>query len=225
MGTPEIVVKRACPCSSTFTPVGAPIGRSRALSIVGASVFSAQFFSLAEGWRFSKTSAAGFSAICGLDGFFSIRTPMFCCDDREGRARGQGASGSFKRPVGQGTQRRGRGVRRENSESVILSSRRIPNTYAAVGPRQGALFGGAEGRFVRTPRWAARTGKMKGILRLHDCFVFDEAVTPLRMTGLSSCATFPTLWRISTTRKPHGRDAVAGLHVHRESRGEKNSCR
>src|SRR3984957_836125 len=77
MGTPEILVKRGCPCSSRFTPVGAPIGRSGALSSVGASVFSAQFFSAAEGSRLSNTSAMGLSATCGLDGwdgFFSMRT-------------------------------------------------------------------------------------------------------------------------------------------------------
>src|ERR1700728_1570974 len=89
MGTPEIVVKRARPCSSTLMPVGAPMGCSGAFSMVGASVFSAQFFSAAEGWRFSKTSATGLSATCGLDGFFCIRTPVLCCDDREGRVYGQ----------------------------------------------------------------------------------------------------------------------------------------
>src|SRR5208282_4800876 len=104
MGTPEIVVKRARPCSSIFTPVGAPMGRSGAFSIVGARVFSAQSFSAVEGWRFSKTSAMGLSATCGglnlVDGFFSMRTPVFCCDDREGRAYGQGDYGEIKRPVG-----------------------------------------------------------------------------------------------------------------------------
>src|ERR1700685_1055682 len=94
MGTPETVVKRACPCSSTFMPVGAPIGRSGAFSRVGASVFSAQFFSVSEERRFSKTSATGFSATCGLDCFFSIRTPVFCCDDREASATGQGGGRS-----------------------------------------------------------------------------------------------------------------------------------
>src|SRR5258706_8002451 len=101
MGTPEIVVKRACPCSSRFTPVGAPIGRSGFFSSVGASVFSAHCFSSGEGWRFSKTSATGLSATCGLVGFFSgIRTPVFCCDDREGRASGQGERLRLERPVG-----------------------------------------------------------------------------------------------------------------------------
>src|SRR3984957_15901439 len=90
MGTPETVVKRACPSSSIFMPVGAPIGRSGAFSRVGARVFSAQLFSPSEERRFSKTSATGFSAICGLDCFFSIRTPVFCCDDREASATGQG---------------------------------------------------------------------------------------------------------------------------------------
>src|SRR5258708_669893 len=71
MGTPEIVVKRARPCSSTLVPVGAPIGRSGDFSRVGKSVFSAQFFSASEGWRLSNTSAMGLSATCGLDGFFS----------------------------------------------------------------------------------------------------------------------------------------------------------
>ena len=59
MGTPEMVVKRAWPCSSTLTPVGAPMGRSGDFSSVGANVFSAHFFSAAEGWRFSKTSTMG----------------------------------------------------------------------------------------------------------------------------------------------------------------------
>ena len=39
MGTPEIVVKRAWPCSSRFTPVGAPIGRSGAFSRLGRQSF------------------------------------------------------------------------------------------------------------------------------------------------------------------------------------------
>src|SRR5579863_9927021 len=100
-GTPEIVVKRARPCSSRLTPVGAPIGFSGDFSSVGASVSSAHFFSCAEGWRFSKTSATGLSATCGLDGFFSgIMTPVFCCDDREARTRGQAALLRSERPVG-----------------------------------------------------------------------------------------------------------------------------
>src|SRR4029077_10958337 len=94
MGTPEIVVKRACPCSSRFTPLGAPIGRSGDFSTVGASVFSAHFFSAPEGLRFSKTSASGFSATCGrfddCDGFLCMRTPMLYFDDREGPRIGQG---------------------------------------------------------------------------------------------------------------------------------------
>src|SRR5580704_7159501 len=101
-GTPEIVVKRACPCSSRFTPVGAPIGCSGDFSIVGASVCSAQLFSVAEGWRFSKTSAMGLSATCGLDGFFSgMMTPTYCCDDREACPTEQGGMHPVERPVGQ----------------------------------------------------------------------------------------------------------------------------
>src|ERR1700726_2112210 len=89
-GTPEIVVKRACPCSSRFTPVGAPIGRSGDFSRVGASVFSAHPFSASEGCRFSKTSAMGLSATCGLDGFFSgIGNLVLLCDDKERRPYGQ----------------------------------------------------------------------------------------------------------------------------------------
>src|ERR1700739_4222365 len=98
MGTPEIVVKRARPCSSRFTPVGAPIGRSGFFSIVGAKVFSAQFFSASEGWRFSKTSAIGLSATCGL-GFFGMRTPVLLFDDREVDAREQGDRRRLQRPV------------------------------------------------------------------------------------------------------------------------------
>src|SRR5271167_1779161 len=100
MGTPEIVVKRALPCSSRFTPVGAPIGCSGDFSRVGASVFSAHCFSAAEGWRFSKTSAMGLSATCGLDGFFSgIGTPVLPCDDREARVSGQVRLVQLERPV------------------------------------------------------------------------------------------------------------------------------
>src|SRR5258708_38570761 len=79
-GTPEIVVKRACPCSSRFMPVAAPIGFSGAFSIVGASVSSAHFFSAEEGWRFTKRSAMGVSAIVGgLGDFLSgMNTPVFC---------------------------------------------------------------------------------------------------------------------------------------------------
>src|SRR6266852_3813794 len=112
MGTPEIVVKRAFPCSSRFTPVGAPIGRSGDFSSVGASVFSAQFFSPSEGWRFSKTSAIGVSATCGFDGFFSgMLAPVFYCDDREVNAGGQGTVcgeirlvGLSRRPFASGSQ-------------------------------------------------------------------------------------------------------------------------
>src|SRR5579864_4039013 len=104
MGTPEIVVKRGLPCSSTLTPVGAPSGRSGDFSSVGASVFSAHSFSASEGWRFSKTSASGFSATCGrfddCDCFFCMRTPMLCFDDREGPRIGQGTAVPCKRPVG-----------------------------------------------------------------------------------------------------------------------------
>src|ERR1039458_7722034 len=63
MGTFEMVLKRARPCSSRLVPVGAPIGFSGALSSVGASVFSAQFSSDALGWRPSKTSEIGLSAM------------------------------------------------------------------------------------------------------------------------------------------------------------------
>src|SRR5580704_14026634 len=102
MGTPEIVVKRARPCSSRFTPVGTPIGRSGDFSRVGASVFSAHSFSAVEGWRLSKTSATGLSATCGLDGFFSgMRTPVFLCDDKERRRHGQVGVRAIERPVGQ----------------------------------------------------------------------------------------------------------------------------
>src|SRR5438067_4952179 len=95
MGTPEIVVKRARPCSSRFTPVGAPMGRSGAFSRVGASVFSAHFFSASDGWRLSKTPAIGLSATCG---FLSMRSPVLYLDDREGTA--VGARCSADRSVG-----------------------------------------------------------------------------------------------------------------------------
>src|SRR4029077_17535138 len=64
--------------------------RSGFFSSGDASVLSAQFFSAAEGWRFSKTSAIGLSATCGLDGCFSMRTPALQFDDRELRAEEQG---------------------------------------------------------------------------------------------------------------------------------------
>ena len=56
-----MVVKRARPCSSTLTPVGAPIGFSGAFFRVGSSVFSAHFFSASEGRRFWVMSAIGLS--------------------------------------------------------------------------------------------------------------------------------------------------------------------
>ena len=44
----------------------------------------------------------GLSATCGLDGFFSgMRTPVFCCDDREARGWGQVLRVRLERPVGQ----------------------------------------------------------------------------------------------------------------------------
>src|SRR5277367_7006779 len=98
MGKPEIVVKRAWPCSSRFTPLGAPIGRSGDFSSVGASVFSAHCCSSSAGWRFSNTSTRGLSATGGRsvdllteeDGFFSMQTPRLSLDHREGRAPEQG---------------------------------------------------------------------------------------------------------------------------------------
>src|ERR1700732_1734197 len=85
-----MVVKRARPCSSRLTPVGAPIGFSGVFSSVGARVFSAQAFSAREGRRPSKTSAMGFSTTCGLKGFF----PGMLCnlnpfDDMKTVAHGQ----------------------------------------------------------------------------------------------------------------------------------------
>src|SRR5579871_5418558 len=73
------------------------MGRSGAFSSVGASVFSAQFFSASDEWRFSKTSAMGFSATCGfLDCLFSMRSPVFCLDDMEGDAVGARRRGPVK---------------------------------------------------------------------------------------------------------------------------------
>ena len=70
------MVKRAWPCSSRLIPVFAPIGFSGAFSRVGRRVFSAHSFSPGEGWRPSNTSAIGFSATGGLEGFLSgIGTP------------------------------------------------------------------------------------------------------------------------------------------------------
>src|SRR3981081_1978181 len=101
MGTPEIVVKRARPCSSTLVPVGAPIARSGVFSRVGNSVFSAQFFSPSEGRRFSNTSAMGLSATCGLEGFSpGMDTLVYCCDDREAGGCEQGGEMQQERPVG-----------------------------------------------------------------------------------------------------------------------------
>ena len=63
-------MNRALPCSSTFTPVAAPIGFSGDFSSAGRSVFSAHCFSAGEGVRFSKTSAMGDGA-GGLVGVFA----------------------------------------------------------------------------------------------------------------------------------------------------------
>jgi hypothetical protein len=71
------------------------MGRSGDFSSVGASVFSAQFFSASDGWRFSNTSAIGLSATCGF-GFFGMQTPVLSFDDREVSAQGQGARIEFK---------------------------------------------------------------------------------------------------------------------------------
>src|SRR5437868_13346251 len=62
MGMPLMVVKRALPASSRFTPEAAPMGRSGAFSSAGAKVSSAHCFSDGEGFRRSKTSAMGDSA-------------------------------------------------------------------------------------------------------------------------------------------------------------------
>src|ERR1035441_2721680 len=74
-----MVLKRACPCSSRFVPVEAPIGFSGAFSRVGASVFSAHAFSEAAGWRLSNRSEIGLSAnVCcasDFDFFSGIRLP------------------------------------------------------------------------------------------------------------------------------------------------------
>src|SRR5947209_19959980 len=74
MGTPLIVVNWAWPLSSRLIPVGAPIGFSGDFSSVLARVVSAQRFSESDGWRPSKTSAIGFSAM-PLGSFFLFR----CC--------------------------------------------------------------------------------------------------------------------------------------------------
>src|SRR5882724_12795774 len=75
MGTLEIVLKRAWPWSSKFTPEAAPIGFSGFLANVGARTVSAQAFSPSQGWRPSKTSAIGLSAT-GWSGLRSgIHTP------------------------------------------------------------------------------------------------------------------------------------------------------
>ena len=78
MGTPEIVVKRAWPCSSRLMPVGEPIGLSGDFSRVGARVFSAQFFSASEGWRSSKTSAIGTLGDLRLGRLLCMQTPVLC---------------------------------------------------------------------------------------------------------------------------------------------------
>src|SRR5215813_8707953 len=77
MGTPEIVVKRAWPFSSRFTPEAAPIGFSGAFSSAGARVFKAQSFSEADGLRSLKTSAIGFSATCFGDLSWAIFLRLF----------------------------------------------------------------------------------------------------------------------------------------------------
>src|SRR6266576_5155583 len=92
MGTFEIVLKRAWPCSSRLVPVAAPIVFSGDFSRVGASVFSAQAFSWTDGWRPSKTSEIGRSATAGLVtlafGFFSgIRLPTLDLIIEEGWGR------------------------------------------------------------------------------------------------------------------------------------------
>src|ERR1035438_9970221 len=156
MGTPETVVKRACPCSSTFMPVGAPIGRSGAFSRVGASVFSAQFFSASEERRFSKTSATGFSATCGLDCFFSIRTPVFCCDDREASATGQGGGRSQNdRSVWMGREIICRDVAGNVPAGIKAASAKVPTPWHISTRRRQrgrgaikALLGRRESRVV-----------------------------------------------------------------------------
>src|SRR3954469_25392405 len=128
MGTPEIVVKRAWPCSSRFTPVGAPIGRSGAFPRLGARVFSAHFFSASEGWRLSNTSATGLSATCG---FLSMRSPVLYLDDREGTA--VGASCSADRSVGKSDSST-QGAQRIQSPFLRLSSQALAyfhETYTA----------------------------------------------------------------------------------------------
>src|SRR6266436_7353702 len=87
-----MVVKRAWPCGSRLVPVDAPMGFSGDFSRVGRRVFSAQSFSAGEGWRPSNTSAMGFSATCGLDGFFSAMWSLLLLDHRGGQCRGQGTN-------------------------------------------------------------------------------------------------------------------------------------
>src|SRR5215813_4837650 len=72
MGTPLTVVNRALACSSTFTPLASPMGRSGAFSRVLASVVSAQRFSDSAGCRPSNTSAMGFSATPLCSSFFLV---------------------------------------------------------------------------------------------------------------------------------------------------------
>src|SRR5882762_5082975 len=101
MGTFEIVLKRAWPCSSMLVPVAAPMGFSGALSSVGSRVFSAHSFSGAEGCRPSKTSEIGLSATTGFVtlafGFFSdIQLPTLSLMIEEHR----GSDKDTNRPSG-----------------------------------------------------------------------------------------------------------------------------
>src|ERR1700730_6747796 len=103
MGTPEMVVKRAWPCSSRLMPVGHTISFSGAFSRVGAKVFSAHAFSATEGWRPSKTSAMGLSTTWGFDDFFPdmLKQPQ-SFDDKGTAADGQHYTGrGSDRLVGQ----------------------------------------------------------------------------------------------------------------------------
>src|SRR5215831_8551298 len=98
MGTPEIVVNRARPFSSRFTPVAAPIGVSAAFSSDGYRVFSAHCFSESEGRRFSVISEIGFSETCdkGLSGMAANYAANY--DDR--RLEEGGASAENDHSVG-----------------------------------------------------------------------------------------------------------------------------
>src|SRR5690349_8751412 len=108
MGNPLMVVKRALPCSSRFTPLAEPIGFSGDFSKVDPRVFSAHCRSDGDGWRPWNTSLTGLSAtvplFCSLEGLSAIRKIQTLHHRRCVKARARNKAARLSAPCQPGSE-------------------------------------------------------------------------------------------------------------------------